>query len=90
MAPFDIGELRELTSYDELELDTLGDEKTALFLIMSDTDPTFNFLISMITHSSLICCVKKRMIFMVVDYQCMCAVLLMSAPISDRYLIWKS
>ena len=48
MAPFDIGELRELTSYDELELDTLGDEKTALFLIMSDTDPTFNFLISMI------------------------------------------
>lgn len=48
MAPFDIGKLRELTAYDELELDTLGDEKTALFLIMSDTDPTFNFLISMI------------------------------------------
>lgn len=48
MAPFDIGKLRELTAYDELELDTLGDEKTALFLIMSDTDPTFNFLISII------------------------------------------
>ncbi|SFC55982.1 type IV secretion system protein VirD4 [Butyrivibrio sp. YAB3001] len=48
MAPFDIAELRELTSYDELELDTLGDEKTALFLIMSDTDGTFSFLISMI------------------------------------------
>ena len=48
LAPFDIGELRELTAYDELELDTLGDRKTALFLIMSDTDSTFNFLISMV------------------------------------------
>ena len=48
LAPFDIKELRELTAYDELELDTLGDKKTALFLIMSDTDATFNFLISMI------------------------------------------
>ena len=47
LAPFDIQELRELTAYDELELDTLGDRKTALFLIMSDTDDTFNFLISM-------------------------------------------
>ena len=47
LAPFDIGELRELTAYDELELDTLGDRKTALFFIMSDTDDTFNFLISM-------------------------------------------
>ena len=47
LAPFDIEELRELTSYDELELDTLGDKKTALFLIMSDTDDTFNFLIAM-------------------------------------------
>ena len=44
---FDIAELREVTSYDELELDTLGDRKTALFLIMSDTDDSFNFLISM-------------------------------------------
>ena len=48
LAPFDIAELREITAYDELELDTLGDRKTALFLIMSDTDSTFNFLISMI------------------------------------------
>ena len=48
LAPFDIQELREITMYDELELDTLGDRKTALFLIMSDTDTTFNFLISMI------------------------------------------
>jgi len=47
LAVFDIQELRELTAYDELELDTLGDRKTALFLIMSDTDSTFNFLISM-------------------------------------------
>ena len=48
LAPFDIKELRDITSHDELELDTLGDEKTALFLIMSDTDSTFNFLISMV------------------------------------------
>ena len=48
LAPFDIEELREVTAYDELELDTLGDQKTALFLIMSDTDASFNFLISMI------------------------------------------
>lgn len=48
LAPFDIQELREITAYDELQLDTLGDQKTALFLIMSDTDSTFNFLISMI------------------------------------------
>ena len=48
IAPFDIQELRDITAYDELELDTLGDRKTALFLIMSDTDATFNFLISMI------------------------------------------
>lgn len=47
LAPFDIRELRELTSYDELELDTLGDRKTALFIIISDTDDTFNFLVSM-------------------------------------------
>jgi type IV secretion system protein VirD4 len=47
LAPFDIQELRELTAYDELELDTLGDRKTALFIIISDTDDTFNFLVSM-------------------------------------------
>ena len=48
LAPFDIQELRDLTMYDELQLDTLGNKKTALFLIMSDTDSTFNFLISMV------------------------------------------
>lgn len=47
LAPFDIRELRELTAYDEMELDTLGDKKTALFIIISDTDDTFNFLVSM-------------------------------------------
>ena len=47
LASFDIQELRDLTAYDELELDTLGDRKTALFMIMSDTDDTFNFLLSM-------------------------------------------
>ena len=48
LAVFDISELREITAYDELELDTIGDKKTTLFLIMSDTDSTFNFLISMV------------------------------------------
>ena len=48
LATFDIQEVRDITMYDELELDKLGDRKTALFLIMSDTDATFNFLISMI------------------------------------------
>jgi len=48
LAPFDIEELREITAYDELDLDTLGDRKSALFLIMSDNDPTFNFLIAMV------------------------------------------
>jgi len=47
LAPFDIKEIREITMYDELELDTLGDEKTALFIIISDTDASFNFLVSM-------------------------------------------
>ena len=47
LAPFDIQELRDLTAYDELQLDTLGDKETALFIIMSDTDDTFNFLISL-------------------------------------------
>lgn len=48
LAPFDIRELRELMEYDEMELDTLGDRKTALFLIMSDTDSTFNFVIAIL------------------------------------------
>ena len=46
LAPFDIKELRDLTEYDEMELDTLGDEKTAMFVIISDTDDTFNFLVA--------------------------------------------
>lgn len=53
LAPFDIKELRDLMSYDELELDTLGDRKTALFLIMSDTDSTFNFVIAMLQRANV-------------------------------------
>ena len=52
MAPFDIKELRDLTAYGELELDTLGEKKTALFVIISDTDATFNFIVS-IMYSQL-------------------------------------
>ena len=59
LAPFDIQEVRDITAYDELQLDTLGDRKTALFLIMSDTDSTFNFLISMIyTQLFILLCEK--------------------------------
>ena len=61
LAPFDIQELREITAYDELELDTLGDRKTALFIIISDTDDTFNFLASMIyTQLFNLLCVAGR------------------------------
>ena len=52
LAPFDIAELRELMSYDEMELDTIGDRKTALFVIISDTDDTFNFIVA-IMYSQL-------------------------------------
>ena len=71
LAPFDIEELREVTAYDELELDTLGDRKTALFLIMSDTDASFNFLISMI-YSQLfnLLCEKADDVY---GYRSMCA-----------------
>ena len=61
LAPFDIQEVRDVTAYDELQLDTLGDRKTALFLIMSDTDSTVNFLISMIYTQLFNLCVRKRM-----------------------------
>ena len=59
LAPFDIAELRDVTAYDELALDTLGDRKTALFLIMSDTDSTFNFLISMVYTQLLTFCARR-------------------------------
>ena len=75
LAPFDIQELRDLTMYDELQLDTLGDKKTALFLIMSDTDSTFNFLISAwSTPSFSICCATRQMTNMAVNCRFMCAV----------------
>ena len=74
LAVFDIAELREVTSYDELELDTLGDRKTALFLIMSDTDDSFNFLISMCYTQLFTCFVKRPMMCMVAGFRFMCAV----------------
>ena len=60
LAPFDIQEVRDVTAYDELQLDTLGDKKTALFLIMSDTDATFNFLISIGSFWLLLICNEPR------------------------------
>ena len=85
LAPFDIEELRELMSYDELELDTLGDRKTALFLIMSDTDDTFNFVILFCNRSFSICFVIKRTTNTTANCLFMSAFCLMSLRTSDRY-----
>ena len=62
-----------MTAYDELELDTLGDRKTALFLIMSDTEDSMNFLIAMATPSFSTCCVRRRMMCMAAGCRSMCA-----------------
>ncbi len=53
LAPFDISELRDLTAYDEMELELIGDRKTALFMIMSDTDGTFNFLLALMEYETV-------------------------------------
>ena len=90
LAPFDIQEVRDATMYDELELDKLGDRKTALFLIMSDTDSTFNFLISMITPSFSICSATKPMMCTVVSCLSMYVVSLMNVPTSVRFHNWKN
>ena len=90
LAVFDIAELREVTAYDELELDTLGDRKTALFLIMSDTDDSFNFLISMCyTQLFNLLCEKADDVY---GGRCrsMCGASLTRPPILDRSLGWKS
>ncbi len=90
LAPFDIQELRNLTMYDELALDTLGDKKTALFLIMSDTDSTFNFLISMVyTQLFNLLCDKQTMCTAESGpsmYRC----LIDECANTGRFPIWKS
>lgn len=75
LAVFDIEELREITSYDELSLDTIGDKRTALFLIMSDTDASFNFLISLAYSQlfNLLCEKKRQMTNMAAGCRCMSA-----------------
>ena len=89
LAPFDIQELREITSYDELELDTLGDRKTALFIIISDTDDTFNFLASMVyTQLFNLLCDKADDVYggrLPVHVRC-----LIDAPTSGRFPSWRS
>ena len=92
LAVFDIAELREVTAYDELELDTLGDRKTALFLIMSDTDDSFNFLISMCYTQlfNLLCEKADDTRSRVGGCRSMCVALSTSAPISARSQSWKS
>ncbi len=85
LAPFDIAELREIMSYDEMELDKIGDRKTALFLIMSDTDTTFNFVIAIYSHSFSICFAIRQMMNMVEDFRCMCVSSLMSSQQCDTF-----
>lgn len=80
LAVFDIQELREITAYDELHLDTLGDKRTALFLIMSDTDASFNFLISLAYSQMFNLLCEKRMMCMAADCLSMCAACWMSSP----------
>lgn len=82
LAPFDIAELRELTSYDEMELDLLGDRKTAMFVIISDTDDTFNFLVAI--HSCSICYVTGRMTYTAGGFRIMCGFCWTSSVISGR------
>ena len=69
LAPFDIAEIRELTSYDEMELDLLGDRKTAMFVIISDTDDTFNFLVAIMYSQT--CYVTGRMTYTAGDFRIM-------------------
>ena len=85
LAPFDIAELREIMSDDELELDTLGDRKTALFLIMSDTDTTFNFVIAMLQSQLSISFVTRRTTCTAAGCPFMCGAFWTSSPTSGRY-----
>ena len=85
LAPFDIQELREIMSYDEMELDMIGDQRTAMFVIISDTDDTFNFVVAIMYTSSLTCFVIKRMMSMEADFPIMYGCFLMSSAISDRF-----
>ena len=86
LAPFDIAELRELMSYDEMELDTIGDRKTALFVIISDTDDTFNFVVAIMYSAT------KQMTFTTDGFPSMCAVCWMSlrTSVKSRSLISSS
>ncbi len=78
-------------AYDELELDTLGDRKTALFLIMSDTDDTFNFRdLHHVTPSFSICFATRQMMCTAVGFRSMCGACLMSLRTSVRFRSWKS
>ena len=86
LAPFDIAELREIMSYDEMELDKIGDRKTALFLIMSDTDQPLTLWLPCCSHSFSICFAIRQMMNMVEDFRCMCVSSLTSLPTSDKFL----
>ncbi len=92
LAPFDIKELRDLTSYDELGLDMIGDEKTALFVIISDTDDTFNFIVSIMYTQlfNLLCDRADDVYHGRLGCPSMCAAYSMSLQISGRYQSLRS
>ena len=91
LAPFDIKELRELMETDEMELDTIGDRKTALFVIISDTDDTFNFVVCQsFTHSYSTCFVTRQMMNTAGGFPSMLGAYLMNLRISGRYQSLKS
>ena len=85
LAPFDIQELREIMSYDEMELDMIGDQRTAMFVIISDTDDTFNFVVAIMYTQLLTCFVIRRMMSMAAGFPIMYDCFLMSSAISDRF-----
>ncbi|UKI36718.1 MAG: type IV secretory system conjugative DNA transfer family protein [Clostridiales bacterium] len=91
LAPFDIKELRDLMEYDELELDTLGDEKTALFVIISDTDDTFNFVVAiMYSQLFLICFATRQTTNTAAGFPCTSDVFWTSFQILGKYRSLKS
>ena len=85
LAPFDIAELRELLAYDEMELDMIGDQKTALFIIVSDTDSTFNFVVALMYTQLLIYCATARMMCMAAVFRIMFVFCWTNLPILDRF-----
>ena len=90
LAPFDIPQLREIMSYDELGLDRIGDRKTAVFFTISDTTPTYNFLVALAFRRCSTCFARGQTMFMGAACPIMCGCCGTRRPIQGRYPTWKS